>query len=122
MKNSGVKRWIGILLVACLAAVALPQTTQAAEAYNLWIGGVQVTSGNKDAITAAINTVKPNTASGTATFDPVTNTLTLSDFHYAGSGYTFQTFDRESAEAALYSGLTTLQITAINTSRTKDTT
>ena len=122
MKNSGVKRWIGILLVACLAAVALPQTTQAAEAYNLWIGGVQVTSGNKDAITAAINTVKPNTASGTATFDPVTNTLTLSDFHYAGSGYTFQTFDGEPAEAALYSGLATLQITAINTNSLSHTT
>ena len=121
MKNSSVRRWIGILLVLCLTAVAFPQTAQAAEDYNLWIGGVQITSENKDDITAAINAVKLNAASGTATFDPVTNTLTVSDFHYVGSGYAFDLLGTPS-EAAVYSGLDTLQITAINANSLSHTT
>jgi len=118
MKNSSVKRWIGILLVLCLTAVAFPQPAQAAEAYDLWIGGVQVTSENKDNITAAIKAVHPNAADGTATFDPVTNTLILNGFSYQGSGYAFDLF----SEAAVYSGLTTLQITAINANSLSHTT
>ena len=53
--------------------------------YDLYIGGVQVTSANKDDITTAIG----NAASGTATYDPETSTLTLNNFSYTGEGYNY---------------------------------
>ncbi len=48
--------------------------------YNLWIGGVQVTSENKDNITGEGMT-------GTATYDPDSNILTLNNYSYIGEGY-----------------------------------
>ena len=50
--------------------------------YDLWVGGVQVTSANKDDI------VVPD-ANGSATYDPDTKTLTLNNFSYTGEGYNF---------------------------------
>ena len=50
--------------------------------YDLYIGGVQVTSANKD------NIVVPG-ATGSATYDPETSTLTLNTFSYTGEGYNF---------------------------------
>ena len=44
--------------------------------YDLWVGGVRVTSTNRGDITAAI-TAAGGTASGSAEYDPKTNTLTL---------------------------------------------
>jgi|GEM_PF-1907796 len=58
------------------------------EEYPLWVGGVQVTSVNKGDITAAI-TAEGGTASGTATYDPDSGTLTLTDFQYSGAGYEY---------------------------------
>jgi len=55
------------------------------EEYPLRVGGVQVTSANKGDITAAI-TAAGGTASGTASYDPETGTLTLSGFNYTGTG------------------------------------
>ena len=54
-----------------------------APTYDLWIGGVQVTSDNL-VIDSADNAV----ITGTATYDPDTNTLTLNDYTYEGEGYT----------------------------------
>jgi len=53
--------------------------------YDLWVGGVQVTSANKDDITTAI-TEAGGTADGTATYDPESETLTLNGFSYTGEG------------------------------------
>ena len=46
--------------------------------FNLWVGGTRVTSANKDNI---------GVASGTATFDPTTHTLTLNDAMIVAEGY-----------------------------------
>jgi surface protein len=46
--------------------------------YRLWVGGARVTSANKDAI---------GVASGTATFNPETQTLRLTDATIAAGGY-----------------------------------
>ena len=54
-------------------------------AYPLWVGGVQVTDANKDAITAAI-TAAGGAASGSAAYDPDENVLRLTDFQYTGAG------------------------------------
>ena len=56
--------------------------------YDLWVGGVQVTSANKDDITTAI-TEAGGTADGTATYDPESETLTLNGFSYTGQGYVY---------------------------------
>ena len=60
--------------------------------YDVWVGGVQVTSANKD------NIVVPG-ATGLATYNPETNTLTLNNFSYTGEGYEY---DSNSACAAIY--------------------
>ena len=57
-------------------------------AYDVWVGGVQITGANKDDITAAITAAGGN-ATGTATYDPVTNTLTLNNFSHTSEGYKF---------------------------------
>ena len=49
--------------------------------YNLWVGGKQVTSSNRNNIPAA-----NGTKSGTASYDPKTNTLTLDNYNYIGTG------------------------------------
>ena len=52
------------------------------KAYDLWVGGVQVTSANKD------NIVVPG-ATSSATYNPETSTLTLNNFSYTGEGYEY---------------------------------
>ncbi|MCR4650944.1 MAG: hypothetical protein K5662_04245 [Lachnospiraceae bacterium] len=54
--------------------------------YELYVGGVQVTSANKDNITSAI-VDSGQEATGSAVYDPDTNTLTLEDFEFTGEGY-----------------------------------
>ena len=54
--------------------------------YDLWVGGVQVTSANKD------NIVVPG-ATGSATYDPDTKTLTLNNFSYTGEGRVTQYYN-----------------------------
>ena len=46
--------------------------------YRLWVGGTRVTSANKDAISVA---------SGTASYDPTTHTLTLNNANIVAGGY-----------------------------------
>ena len=71
-----------------------------ARKYPLWIGGVQVTDDNKTNVTAAI-VAAGGAATGTATYDPDENVLSLADFRYAGAG---QKVDDVRWSALLYNG------------------
>jgi len=93
--------FVWILSVIPAASLAL-----SSETYGLWVGPVQVTDDNRLDIAAAINAVEPNAASGTASFDPSTNTLTLESFAYAGAGYAFAS----NKAAAIYSDLNHLTV------------
>ena len=55
-------------------------TAHAADNYDLWIGGVQINSDNASDITAAINKLHPETATGSASYDKKTNTINLKNF------------------------------------------
>lgn len=81
------------------------------EEYPLWVGGVQVTSLNKGDITAAI-TAAGGTASGTASYNPETGTLTLSGFNYTST---------DNADCISYSGNNdlTIELTGTNTITTE---
>ncbi|MBE6827294.1 MAG: S-layer homology domain-containing protein [Ruminococcaceae bacterium] len=58
--------------------------------YNVYFGGIRITTENMGDITAALNEKYPDSASGTATFTPATDTspaiLTLDNFSYTGVG------------------------------------
>lgn len=111
-------KFLSVILSVCLLAGLLPITAFEAEGasntYDLWIGGVQVTDDNAYDITAAINTITPGAATGSARFDPATNTLTLNDFVYEGEGYGFIHQGLSSA-ASIYSGMGVLHVTATGT-------
>ncbi|MBR4691403.1 MAG: S-layer homology domain-containing protein [Oscillospiraceae bacterium] len=67
--------------------------------YSVWLGGVRVTGTNRYDLTAAINeNAKTEAASGTASYDPASATLTLEDFSYTGEGFEYSANRR----AALY--------------------
>ena len=70
--------------VTDVAIALLPPT--AGYLYDLYIGEVQVTSNNAGDITSAINAAG-GTASGTASYDNTSNTLTLNGFSFNGTGY-----------------------------------
>ena len=77
------KRILSMLLAIAMVCSLLPTVAFAAETtYDLWVGGVQVTSANKD------NIVVPD-ATGTATYDHDSKTLTLDNFSYEGQGYVY---------------------------------
>ena len=77
------KKVMAVCLAAALVVAMVPVAVFAAETtYDLWVGGVQVTSANKD------NIVVPD-ANGSAKYDPTTNTLTLNNFSYTGEGYNY---------------------------------
>ena len=100
------------LLTGALSGIALATGSS----YPLWVGAVQVTDANKDDLTQAINAIMPNVASGTATYDPTTNTLLLNDFTYTGEGVFFaEKVSGVSSTAVIYSELETLRITVVNT-------
>ena len=65
-----------LLILAGLAGAIAPQTA-AAEDYFIWIGGVEVTSENYTNISASGGF--PDVKSGTVTYDPASNTLTLNN-------------------------------------------
>ena len=65
-----------LLILAGLAGAIAPQTA-AAEDYFIWIGGVEVTSDNYTNISASGGF--PDVKSGTVTYDPASNTLTLNN-------------------------------------------
>ena len=76
-----MKRLLSILIAIALM-LSLSVTAFAAEEPTLYVAGVQVTSANKD------NIVVPG-ATGSATYDPDTKTLTLNNFSYTGEGYNY---------------------------------
>ena len=73
-----------LLVVAGLAGAIAPQTA-AAQGYNIRIGDVEVTSENYTNISASggFSAVK----SGTVTYDPASNTLTLNNATIEGDIY-----------------------------------
>lgn len=98
-------RLVGTIMTIALMIALLPATAFA-DTYELWVGGVQVTDANKDNITGA---------SGVATFDSDTNTLTLDGFEYTGKGGSKFTVEYVGdAYAALYSNIDNLKITLKN--------
>ena len=105
------KKAVALCVAAALIVAMVPAYVFAAETtYNVWVGGVQVTSANKDKIVEAINTAANATvATGTATYAPDTQTLTLNNFSYTGLGYNhYYYYDEDYDEhhysyAAIYS-------------------
>ena len=78
------KKVMAVCVAAALVVAMVPVAVFAAETtYDIWVGGVQVTSANKDDITTAI-TDAGGTADGTATYSPESNTLDLNCFSYTG--------------------------------------
>ena len=59
--------------------------------YDIWLGGVRITSTNCDDIAAAINKKAPGAASGSAVYTPASGdssaVLTLNGFHFSGEGH-----------------------------------
>ena len=82
----------GLDAEAWMATEGYPEL-KAFVAYPLWIGGAQFTAGNL-VIDADDD---PGIASGTATYDPASNTLWLTNFVYSGAGLL-----TNSAHCALY--------------------
>ena len=73
------KKVMALCVAAALIVAMVPVAVFAAETtYDIWVGGVQVTSANKD------NIVVPG-AAGSATYDPETSTLTLNNFSYTNA-------------------------------------
>ncbi len=73
--------------------------------FPLWVGGEQVTEGNRD-------NILPN-GTGKASYDPDTKTLTLDGFSYVGSGHTVAVNETETQKeyyASIYSALENLTI------------
>ena len=78
------KRILSVLITVVMLIGMLPTTAFAAEtAYDIWVGGVQVTSGNL-VIDSADDTA---ITGGSATYDPSTDIITLDNFNYTGAGY-----------------------------------
>ena len=113
LENGGLemKRCFLILLALCLTMGLFPKGALAAEAYDLWVGGVQVTSDNLTIDSSDSSEI----TGGSAVFDPVTHTLTLNSFTCSGGGYAFQS----DAAAAIYSALDTLNLTTVHASHLK---
>ncbi len=82
-KKRLIKRLLGILLSLTVVMGLMPGTkiTVKAASYNLYVGGTQVTDDNKTDIPVANGTKE-----GTASYDPGTNTLTLTNYKYEGKG------------------------------------
>lgn len=81
-----MKKTLSILLAVVFCLTLFPLTASADETYyDIYIAGVQISSANKDDLTAAVN-ANGGTASGEITFDPETNTLTLKNASVDGSG------------------------------------
>lgn len=76
------KRILGVLLCLCIMCALMPAISLATEAtYNLFVGGVEVTSENKDNITG------PGILLGEgskASYDPTSQTLTLNNVNITG--------------------------------------
>ena len=77
-----------LLVIAMMVTLAVTVSAEETTAYDLYVGGVQITDDNKDDIVTAINDAANATvATGSATYDPDSKTLTLANFSYTGEGY-----------------------------------
>jgi len=75
------KRILSVLIAVVMLIGMLPTAVFAVEtAYDIWVGGVQVTSANKDNIVVL-------GATGKATYDPATSTLTLNNFSCSSDAF-----------------------------------
>lgn len=76
------KRILGVLICLCMMCALMPAISLATETtYNLFVGGVEVTSENKDNITGpGINCGE----GGKASYDPTSKTLTLNNVNITG--------------------------------------
>lgn len=126
-KKRLVKKMLGGLLTVSMIFGLMPGTTLTAyadtENYDLYVGAIRATSANKDDITANHTEDDPSGVySGTASYNPETNTLTLNNFSYSGSGCQSLT-DREARSAIGYvgSGDFTIKLIGTNTITHTDT-
>ena len=88
-----MKRLLSILIAIALMAT-MSVTAFAVEEPTLYVAGVAVTSDNLE-----INSADNGAITGSATYDPATNTLTLNNFSYTGEGYNYS----GNVEALIYS-------------------
>ena len=90
-----MKKILSLLLVfAMMVTLAVTVSAEETTAYDLYVGGVQITDANKDDIVTAINDAANATvATGSATYDPETCTLTLDYFSYTGEGRVTQYYN-----------------------------
>ena len=83
-----------LLVIAMMVTLAVTVSAEETTAYDLYVGGVQITDANKDDIVTAINDAANATvATGLATYDPDTKTLTLNNFSYTGEGRVTQYYN-----------------------------
>lgn len=76
------KRILGVLLCLCTMCALMPAISLATETtYNLFVGGVEVTSENKDNITGPGILLGEG---GKASYDPTSKTLTLNNVNITG--------------------------------------
>ena len=95
------------ILIAIALMLSLSVTAFAAEEPTLYVAGVAVTNDNLE-----INSADNGAITGSATYDPDTNTLTLDNFSYTGVGYAIP--DTES-DAIIYSdGNLNLKLVGVN--------
>ena len=78
-----MKRLLSILIAIALMAT-MSVTAFAVEEPTLYVAGVAVTSDNLE-----INSADNGAITGSATYDPAANTLTLDNFSYTGEGYEY---------------------------------
>ena len=81
------------ILIAIALMLSMSVTAFAAEEPTLYVAGVAVTSDNLE-----INSADNGAITGSATYDPTTNTLTLDNFSYTGEGYKYDDY----SSAAIY--------------------
>ncbi len=70
-----MSKFFAFLFVICMLAGMLPMTALAATEYDLWVGGIRVTSENASNILNAVDT----DGNPSAVYDPETGTLTLTN-------------------------------------------
>ena len=92
------------ILIAIALMLSLSVTAFAVEEPTLYVAGVAVTSDNLE-----INSADNGAITGSAKYDPVTNTLTLDNFSYTGEGYAIP--DTESGAIIYSNGNLNLKLT-----------
>lgn len=101
-----MKKLLSILISIALM-LSLSVTAFAAEEPTLYVAGVAVTSDNLE-----INSADNGAITGSAKYDPVTNTLTLDNFSYTGEGYAIP--DTESGAIIYSNGNLKLKLVGVN--------